>query len=316
MWRRWILVACCVALAAGPGCKGKGDANSAPDPAALKAQQELIARRDALLAQRQKLAGERDKLSEEIKQVEATGGDTTELAKKRADLEQQLQGQDAELDAIRTNVEVTLAKIAAAGDAAAGLASREANMGTREASLGTREDRVGRREAQMAERERVLAQRETQLAQREKETCGAAAPVIVQQVAAPKGGNYTRKEIEPLLSRARATMNKKGILSGDLGPAGSLETDATKAMADGDWGKAYLAAAQLAATVDQIKIDRNFVSAKHGRLHARVKSSKLDETTSQALTEGMKEVLQKYGDGDFAAANRKLNQLWALGGFR
>jgi hypothetical protein len=30
----------------------------------------------------------------------------------------------------------------------------------------------------------------------------------------------------------------------------------------------------------------------------------------------MKDVLQKYGDGDFAAANRKLNQLWALGGIR
>lgn len=58
------------------------------------------------------------------------------------------------------------------------------------------------------------------------------------------------------------------------------------------------------------------MSAKHGRLHARVKSGKLDEATSAALTEGMKEVLQKYGDGDFAAANRKLNQLWALGGFR
>ena len=309
MPRRWILVAFCVALAASPGCKGKSDATSAPDPAALKAQQELIARRDALLAQRQKLAGERDKLNAEIQQVEAKGGDTSELAKKRADLEQQLQGQDAELDVIRTNVETTLAKIAAAGDAAAGLA-------TREASMGSREDRVAKRESQIAERERALASRESQLAQREKETCGVAAPMIIQQVAAPKGSNYTRKEIEPLLSRARATMAKKGILAGDLGPAGSLESDATKAMADGDWGKAYLAAAQLAATVDQIKIDRNFVSAKHGRLHARVKSSKLDETTSQALTEGMKEVLQKYGDGDFAAANRKLNQLWALGGFR
>lgn len=309
MRRRWILVAFCVALAAGPGCKGKSDVTSAPDPAALKAQQELIARRDALLAQRQKIAGERDKLSAEIQQVEAKGGDTSELAKKRADLEQQLQGQDAELDTIRTNVEATLAKIAAAGDAAAGLA-------TREASMGSREDRVAKRESQLAERERTLATRESQLAQREKETCGVAAPMIIQQVAAPKGSNYTRKEIEPLLSRARATMAKKGILAGDLGPAASLESDATKAMADGDWGKAYLASAQLAATVDQMKIDRNFVSAKHGRLHARVKSSKLDETTSQALTEGMKEVLQKYGDGDFAAANRKLNQLWALGGFR
>ena len=46
------------------------------------------------------------------------------------------------------------------------------------------------------------------------------------------------------------------------------------------------------------------------------KGGRLDEATSQQLTEGMKDVLQKYGDGDFAAANRKLNQLWALGGIR
>jgi DNA repair exonuclease SbcCD ATPase subunit len=308
MRRSWILVAWCLALATG--CKGKSEATSAPDPAALKAQQELIARRDALLAQRQKLAGERDKLSEEIKAVEAKGGDTSELTKKKADLEQQMQGQDAELDTIRTNVETTLAKIAAAGDAAAGLASREANM-------GSREDRVAKREAQLAERERVLASRETQLAQREKETCGVAAPMIIQQVAPPpKGGNYTRKEIEPLLRTARQNMQKKGILAGDLGPAASLESDATKAMADGDWGKAYLAAAQLAATVDAIKIDRNFVSAKYNRLQQRVKSGKLDEATSASLTEGMKVVVQKYGDGDFAATNKKLNELWALGGFR
>jgi hypothetical protein len=309
MRRPWIVVAWCLALAAGAGCKSNSEANNAPDPAALKAQQELIARRDALLAQRQKLAGERDKLSEEIKQVEEKGGDTTELSKKKADLEKQLQGQDAELETIRTNVETTLAKITAAGDAAAGIAVREAGM-------GSREQRVAQREAQIADRERSLALREGQLAQREKETCGTAPPMIIQQVAAPKGGNYTRKDVEPLIGRAKAAMQKKGIIAGDLGSAAGLEAEATKAMSEGDWGKAYVVAAQLTAIVDQIKVDRAFVSNKHGRLQDRVKSGKLDETTSAALTEGLKEVLQKYGDGDFAAANKKLNQLWALGGFR
>jgi hypothetical protein len=84
-------------------------------------------------------------------------------------------------------------------------------------------------------------------------------------------------------------------------------------MADNNWGKAYLAAAQLAATVDAVKVDRNFISAKYTRLNNRVTAGgKLDEGTTSQLTEGMKEVLQKYGDGDFAAANRKLNQLWSL----
>lgn len=309
MPRSWIVVAWCIALAACAGCKSSSEANTAPDPAALKAQQELIARRDALLEQRKKLAGERDKLSEEIKQVEEKGGDTTELTKKRADLEKQLQGQDAELETIRTSVETTLAKIAAAGDQAAGIAAREAGM-------GSREQRVAQREAAIADRERALAAREAQLAQRERETCSASPPMIIQQVAAPKGGNYTRKDIEPMIGRAKAAMQKKGILTGDLGSAASLEAEATQAMNEGDWGKAYVAAAQLVAVVDQIRIDRAFVSAKHGRLHSRVKSGKLDETTAAALTEGMKEVLQKYGDGDFVAANKKLNQLWALGGFR
>jgi hypothetical protein len=296
----------CIALAA---CKGKSDASNTPDPAALKAQQELIARRDALLAQRQKLQSDADKVAEEIKQAEAKGGDTTELAKRKADLERQMQGQDAELATIRTNVETAVAKIAAAGDAAAGIASREANMGSRERSVAQREEKI-------ADRERTLAQRERELAQREKETCGAGQPMIVQQVAAPKGANYTRKEIEPLLNRARAQMSKKGILSNDLGPAAGLESEATRAMADGDWGKAYLAAAQLSATVDAVKIDRGFITAKYARLNARVSSGKLDEATSQQLTDGMKDVLQKYGDGDFSSANKKLNQLWALGGIR
>jgi hypothetical protein len=310
MRRSWILVAWCLALVAGTGCKAKGEGSSAPDPAALKAQQDLIARRDALLAQRQKLAGERDKVTEEIKAVEAKGGDTTELTRKKVDLEQQMQGQDTELDTIRTSVEATLAKIAASGDIAAGIA-------TREASMSAREGRVAQRESQLADRERALASRESQLAQREKETCGTSPPLVIQQVAPPpKGASYSRKEIEPLLKTAQAAMQKKGLIAGDLGSAAGLAGEATKAMSDGDWGKAYLAASQYAAAIDQIKIDRSFVLNKHNRLNARVKNAKLDEATSAALTEGMKEVIQKYGDGDFAAANRKLNQLWALGGFR
>jgi len=114
--------------------------------------------------------------------------------------------------------------------------------------------------ALVADRERSLAARERELAQREKETCGGGAPMIIQQVAAPKGGNYTRKDIEPMIGRAKTAMQKKGILGSDLGPASGLEAESTKAMADGDWGKAYLAAAQLAATVDAIKIDRGFIT--------------------------------------------------------
>jgi hypothetical protein len=42
-----------------------------------------------------------------------------------------------------------------------------------------------------------------------------------------------------------------------------------------------------------------------------VTRAELDDATRVALTDGMKEVMQKYGDGDLQAANRRINQLWA-----
>jgi hypothetical protein len=98
-------------------------------------------------------------------------------------------------------------------------------------------------------------------------------------------------------------------VSSDLRPAAGLETESTNVMRDNDWGKAYLAAVQLAASVEAIKIDRNFIGMKAARLQAHIKSSKRDEATQQMLADGMKEIMQKFGDGDFSAANRKLNEL-------
>ncbi|MEJ7604011.1 MAG: hypothetical protein WKG01_39390 [Kofleriaceae bacterium] len=288
-------------LLASAGCKDKSNAAASPDPAALKAQQELLSKRDELMAQQKKLEGQRDKLDEEIAAVSATGGDVSELAKKKAAIETALQGQSTDLTSLTSKLD----QVVAQGGASANIATREATMASREKTVAGREKELG-------DRERQLAQREAGLAQREKETCGAAAPMIIQQVAAPKGDKYTRKEIEPLLGRARANMQKKGLLAGDL-PAQvqGLEGEATRAMGDGDWGKAYLAAAQLSATVDAIKVDRGFISAKYARLQSRVKSAKVDESVRKQLTEGMGDVLQKYGDGDFAAANKKLNQLFS-----
>jgi len=283
------------------GCKDKSNtANATPDPAALKAQEELISKRDELMAQQKKLEGERDKIDEEIKAVSATGGDTSELAKKKAAIETKLEGQTTDLTSLTSKLD----QVVAQGGA-------NANVATREATMATREKSVAGREKEISDRESRIAQREAALAQREKETCSAAAPMIVQQISAPKGANYTRKDVEPLLGRARANMAKKGVLAGDLpSQVQGLEGEATRAMAGGDWGKAYLAAAQLAATVDAIKVDRGFISAKYARLQNRVKSAKLDENVRKQLTEGMQDVLQRYGDGDFGAANKKLNQLW------
>ncbi|MBC7976008.1 MAG: hypothetical protein H7138_13635 [Myxococcales bacterium] len=287
----------CLATAA---CKGS-DTSNAPDPAAIKAQQDLLRRRDALIEQRERLEGERQKVVEQIKVTEASGGDTQELAKQRDALTAQIDGQSAELGHMSSTISTLSTKL----DSAAALAGREAQ-------LASRETKVANRESQFSERERALAQREAQLAQREKDTCGAA-PMIIQQAAPRADGKYSKSDIQPLLARARSTMAKKGVLIGDLpGPAQGLEGESTRAMADGDWGKAYFAASQLVATVDAVKIDRAFIQAKTGRLSTKVKASRVDDSTNQQLAGVLSDVMQKYNDGNFAAANQRLNQLAAL----
>jgi hypothetical protein len=296
-----IVVMLCLAGTA-VACKGKSDPSSEPDPAAQKAQQDLMKRRNALLEQRERLEGERQKVVEEIQKTEASGGDTKELAKKRDDLTAQIEGQSAELGQMSDKISSLSTKL----DSAAAIAVREDK-------IAQREDRVAKREATMSERERTLAQREEKLAQREKETCSAGPPMIIQQAPPKADGKYGKTDVQPLLGKARAAMSKKGILLADLpGPAQGLEGESTKAMADGDWGKAYFAAAQLVAMVDAIKIDRAFIQAKTGRLSTQVKSSKVDETTNQQLSGVLSDVMQKYNDGNFTAANQRLNQLAAL----
>jgi DNA repair exonuclease SbcCD ATPase subunit len=281
-------------------CKTSSDTSSAPDPAAVKAQQDLVRRRDALLAQRERLEGERKQVVEQLQKVEASGGDTKELAKRRDELTAQIDGQSAELGQISDKVSNLSDKL----DSAAQIALREDKIAQREARLAARE-------SQVSDRERAMAGREEKLAQRERDTC-SAVPVIVQQAPPKADGKYSKADVQPLLARARATMAKRGILIADLpGPAQSLEGESTRGMADGEWGKAYLAAAQLVATVDAVKIDRAFIQAKTARLSDQVKASKLDDATSQQLAGVLGDVMQRYSDGNFAAANQRLNQLAA-----
>jgi hypothetical protein len=288
-------------LAGGaPACKDHGDASAAPDPAALKAQQDLAKRRDALLDQRQKLEGQRRLVLEQIQKTEASGGDTKDLARQRDDLTSQIDGQSAELGQMSDKLSSLSTKL----DSAAEIAGREDRM-------AQREGRIAAREAVVSDRERNLAAREEKLAQREKETCGTAPPMIIQTARAD--GKYTKADVQPLLARARATMSKKGVLVADLpGPAQGLEGESTRAMAEGDWGKAYFAAAQLVAMVDAVKVDRAFIQAKTARLSNQVKASTPDDATNQQLTGVLSDVMQKYNDGNFAAANVRLNQLAAL----
>jgi hypothetical protein len=298
---RLVVLAVAFAVVVASGCKSGSEASTAPDPAAQKAQQDLLKRRDALLEQRERLESQRQHIVEQIQKTEASGGDTKDLTKQRDDLTAQIDGQSMELGQMSDKLSSLSSKL----DSAAAIAQREDRV-------AQREDRIARREDKIGEREKAIAQREEKLAQREKETCGTAPPMIIQ-APARADGKYGKADVQPLLARARAIMSKKGILLADLpGPAQGLEGESTRAMAEGDWGKAYFAAAQLVATIDAVKIDRAFIQAKTARLSNQVKASKLEETANQQLSSVLSDVMQKYNDGNFGAANQRLNQLAGL----
>ena len=294
-----LLVLLCGVLCLG-ACKGKGDADAAPDPAALKAQQDLLARRDALVAARTKLQNERETVVQQIQDAEAKGSDVTDLKKKMAELDSQIESSTSDLISM---VNSKLDAIKQTGDRSSGLASREAEIAAREKA-------VAEREARVADREKAIVQRDFELSQRWKDSCTmTSAPLIIQQAPA-KGGSYTKADVSALVGKAKSAMARKGLITSDLpGPAQGLESEASKALNDNDMSKAYFAAAQLAATVDSIQINRPFIQAKTARLQAQIKASKVDEHTQSQLATILADVIQKYNDGDFGAANHRLNQI-------
>jgi hypothetical protein len=296
-------IALAAVLLTAPACKEKG---AAPDPAALRAQQALIDRREALLTARKRTQDERNQVQDELRKTAATGGDTGEMQRKLDALDSQLEQQNDQLADELQTLATKLSSIAVATDKTAGVAAREADVGGREGRLTAREERV-------AGREKEVAQRERELLVRERETC-AAAPTMIVQAPAPRGSSYSRKDIEALLTRARAAMGQRGILASDLPSyAQGLEREATRAIAEGDTGKGYLAATQLAATAEAVKIDKDFVKAKINRLQKQIsaRGGKLDDEVNKSLGAGISDVMQKWGDGEFAKANSKLNQLYA-----
>ncbi len=283
---------------AGSGCKGKGDADAAPDPAALKAQQDLVTRRDLLMAERKKLEGEKDALEAEIKDVTSKGGDPTDLVKKR--------------DVIATKIETQATDLSSVSNKLDQMVTTTGDISGREAQIAIREKQLASREAAFGEREAAFVKLTADSAKQWKETCNVGGPAMIVQVAPPKGGNYTRPEVDSVYGKAKGLMRSKGLLPSDLGPGASLDGEAQTAMAKQDWVGAYVAASQLLKYAEAIKIDRAFILAKHSRLNAAVRSSKRDEAVQKQLTDGLSDVMQKFGDGNHTAANAKLNQLWAL----
>jgi hypothetical protein len=278
-------------------------------------EDDLLSRRDSLLMRRKEIREKRAALVEQRRQISATGGDTTEVDREVDALlesEKALVEEEAALnDKYEQILEQRRAMMAQLATASVG-ADDTARVAVREQGVAGREKELARREDRLAQREAELAEREQTLALREKEMCGTALPATIIQTVDAKGSKYTKRDVDPLLQRARRHMSRKGILAADLpSPAQGLEREATKAMAEGDYGKARFAAAQLLATVDAISVDKAFIQSKIARLNATIKSRSLDESTRAEVDTLFRAATADYGDGNYTSANGKLNTIYA-----
>jgi hypothetical protein len=299
-----------VAAGAG-GCKDKDKKSTGTVVASANAGDEaLIARRDALLKSRQSLKDQKEALAAERAKVLASGGDTAEIDKKVEELQTQeatLSSQESDIVEQLMEERKTLLAAAQGGtDAAAQVAVREQGIAGREKTVAAREERVAQREAEIAAREKALGIRE-------KETCGAGAtPTTIIQTVDAKGSKYDKRDVEPLLKKARGVMGDRGILASDLpGNVRELEKEATSAMGDADYGRAYLAANQLFKTVSVLPIDKNFIQAKSARISAAAKGKTLGGGTQKQVDDLFADATSKFVDGDYKGANKKLNAIWS-----
>lgn len=302
-------------LAAG-GCKDKaegsqGSAEAIASSSELESKQAaILKRRDSLLKNRQQLRDDLAALDQQRARLVAAGGDTSEIDEKKAALDKELTGLDEQENEINTAVTDLLAEQRAVTQALAaggGVTAREAAIAEREKSIKDREARIAQREAE-------VAQREKEAVKFKLEQCATpATPTTIIQTVDAKGSQYTKRDVEPLLSKARSEMSRKGLLHSDLPPAGQgLEKEATSAMKEGDYGRARFAAQQLVATVRSTDITKGLVAAKIGRLSAAIRGKTLEPKVQADVDKLFGGATANVADGKFSDANRKLNRIYSL----
>jgi hypothetical protein len=316
-----VRVSALVALLCVAGCGHKVDtAPIAAEEAGLeKSQTELIGRRGALQRERSDLTTKRKELSERRAQL---GRDTAgqaaldeeekKLTAKEAEVFQEESSVNEKLDQLlKARAElVQKATQTVQGGSGADPLERAAH---REAGVADREKSVARREADVAQREQALATREQAQAKREKDTCGNVVGAAPVKFEIPKGLKYSQKDVEPTYRKALKIMSERGILPADLPPGtGKLLDETREAMKAADYVRAKYAADQLLSTVEEIKVDRNFISAKMGRLAGAMKGKKLEGEGRKNVETLFQDATANYGDGRFSDANSKINKLFAL----
>lgn len=307
-------------MLAAAGCPKKA-ADVAPitaeDESLRKNESDLITQRGALQRERKKIADARAEIVERRSQLghdsagqAALDEEEKKLLAKESDLSTQESTVNDKLDEL-LRMRGDLVKRATQVVATAPGADPLERAAKREQSVASREHEVASREKELADREATLAAREATLAKRERDTCGAVA--MPAKIDLPKGLHYTAKDVEPTYKKALKLMQEKGLLSSDLPPGtGKLLEDTREAMKKADYVRAKYDADQLLATVEEIKIDRSFISAKMARLSAAMRGKKLEGGDKRTVEDLFQEATANYGDGKFPQANTKINRLFAL----
>ncbi len=284
-------------------------------------ENELLGRRGDLQRERTKITEARKELVERRVQLghdsvgqAALDEEEKKLTAKETDLTSEESAINQKFEQLLRSRAELIQKATQAVQGAAGADPLE-HAAKREQSVAERERGFAKRETDIAAREQSIAEREKALARREKETCGASAPVVIApvKVEPPKGGKYSARDVEPVYKKALKVMQERGILASDLPPgSGKLIDETREAMKASDYVRAKYSADQLLATVEQLKVDRNFIASKIARLSAAMRGKKLEGEPRKSVEGLFAEVTANYGDGRFQDANTKINKLFAM----
>jgi hypothetical protein len=310
-------------VAAASGChrpQPPGDVApiTAEDESLKKNETDLLGQRGMLQRERKKLSDARAELVERRSQL---GHDSTGQAA-LDEAEKSLLNKEGELSAQEQQVNDKLDLLLKARDQLVQRATQVVatlpgadpleRAARREQTVASREKELAERERDVGQREKELASREATLARRERDTCGAVA-VAPAKIELPKGLHYTAHDVEPVYKKALKLMQERGLLTSDLPPGTSKLVDETRdAMKKADYVRAKYDADQLLATVEEIKIDRSFISAKMARLSAAMHGRKIDGGDRKSVEDLFQEATANYGDGKFPQANSKINRLFAM----
>jgi hypothetical protein len=316
-----VLRFCAVASLLWCGCIKSKAVDVAPlnaeDDALKKNESDLLGQRGALQRERKKIVEERQALVDRRKQLghdsagqSALDEEDKKLTQAETDLVGREKDIDDKLDQLLQSREELVKKATSQVAGASGADPLE-HAAKREQSVASREKDIAAREKDVADRERALADREARQAKREKETCGVAVAAAPPEL--PRGLKYSAKDVEPVYKKALKLMQERGLLADDLPPsAEKLVGDVRESMKKGDFVRGKYDADALLAAVEGVHIDREFITAKMGRLNSAIRSKKLEGDSKRRSQSLLEEITANYGDGKFAQANTKINTVFAM----